>query len=120
MKRFINKDQDFTVGETCGHLTITSVKPFKQRCSCGTETSWTRTALVTNGVRSCGCQQTNRKRKVPPRFEAGKVVGIFELLDKVDVVRRKWLVRCTRCLNERELSEQYLYYAPPRHCENCP
>ena len=118
--QFLDKKSDFTLNEKCGYLTITSVKPFRQKCVCGTETKWTRTALVVNGVRSCGCKMMVKTKSPKARFAPGRRVGIFELLEKLDIPKRRWLVRCTRCLNEREVTEAYLYYPPPRHCENCP
>lgn len=110
--------EEFEVGQTIGWLTITSLKPFTQQCVCGKTCKRTRVDIRRNGVRSCGCKSRNR-HGVQPNWRIGQRCGIYEIIGKISTGRR-WLVRCTACLNEKTVTEGVLYYVPRFRCQECP
>jgi hypothetical protein len=115
MKSQFIQPEDLVVGAVVGHLTITSRKPFKQQCSCGKPCSWTKTAIVRNGVRSCGCQRrTVKVVEVKP----GDCYGIFTVVEKADGPRR-WVVKCSRCGNSKSSVVQNFVYNQPKRCSLC-
>ena len=103
------------VGQKVGKLTITSLSPFRQVCDCGAVCNITRSHLILNGVRSCGCGSPRGK---PSVCREGAVLGIYTVLERVDGWR-KWKVRCNKCKNEQVMSESGLRYGRPRRCRQC-
>jgi phage terminase large subunit GpA-like protein len=103
------------VGQKVGKLTITSLSPFRQVCDCGKPTNITRSHLLLNGVRSCGCGSTRARGHA---CQPGAKMGIYTLIEK-DEGWRKWKVRCNRCQNEQTVTESALRYGKPRRCRQC-
>ena len=103
--------QPFFVGQRIGRLRLTSLVPFTQRCFCGELCSWTRTAILTNGVRSCGCG-----RGVPV-IKEGDEYSIFRV-EKTYPNRAD--VLCKLCGAAHTMSNKGLRYSRALHCRDCP
>lgn len=115
MKSEFVERSDLVVGATIGYLTITNRRPFAQRCVCGKECSYTRSNILINGVRSCGCKaRRGRAIDVVP----GQVYGIFTIIERAPGQRR-WVVECSRCGQRKSSGEQNFLYNSPRRCSQC-
>lgn len=95
-----------------GRLTVTSLVPFRQKCDCGNDCARTRTQVLLNGVRSCGCGRA--KARVAA---VGDTIGIFKVAGQSDA---RWLVECTLCGARNFASSQTLFYSKPSTCRCCP
>lgn len=104
---------EFVVGQVIGRLTVTSLVPFQQECSCGSITKWKRIDLIKNGVRSCGCGRTIGAPIVP-----GAKFGIFTVVERADGLR-KWVVQCKRCKQKKIVGEPNLRYGRQKRCSQC-
>ena len=109
--------EPFTLGQKLGALTVVSLSPLAQQCTCGNRCRFTRTNIVVNGVRSCGCMKGKRDS---PRL--GEVHGIFTVVGFVPKpspkATSKWLVRCRKCQSEN-LIGKILFSSAPNRCRSC-
>lgn len=115
MKAEYVERKDLVVGATVGYLTITQRHPFRQRCVCGKDCSYSKSHILMNGVRSCGCR--SKPGKVID-VQPGQQYGIFTIIERAEG-KRHWLVECRRCNQRKTTTEQNFLYNKPKRCAQC-
>ena len=100
------------LNQRIGKLTVTSLSPFRQKCNYGNKCARTRTQVLQNGVRSCGCGRAKARTAA-----IGDTIGIFKVAGQAD---SRWLVECTLCGARNYASSQTLFYSKPSTCRCCP
>jgi hypothetical protein len=116
VKQHVEKS-DLTVGAIIGYLTVKSVHPFVCECACGKVVKRTRTAIVSAGVRSCGCKRRTSTPKIA-KVEVGGTYGIYTVSAPTDNPR-KWDVVCKRCKNTSTMFQTNFLYNMPKRCRKC-